>query len=68
MTDTKPTPTTTKATPKPTARKTANKYGWLGPAVVVGGLLTLAVAGSWGLLFPGLRRLRHLRQDCISVQ
>ena len=36
---------------------------WMGtvPSVVVGGVLTLVVAGSWGLLFPGLRRLRHLR-------
>ena len=36
---------------------------WFGavPSVVVGGLLTLAVAGAWPLLFPELRRLRHLR-------
>jgi MFS family permease len=36
---------------------------WLGtvPSVVVGGVLTLAVAGSWALLFPALRRLGHLR-------
>lgn len=35
---------------------------WLGtiPSVVVGGVLTLLVAGSWGLLFPPLRRLRQL--------
>ncbi len=36
---------------------------WLGtvPSVVIGGVLTLAVAGGWALLFPGLRKLRHLR-------
>ncbi len=36
---------------------------WFGavPSVVAGGVLTLAVAGAWALLFPGLRRLRHLR-------
>jgi MFS family permease len=36
---------------------------WLGtvPSVVVGGVLTLAVAGTWAVLFPGLRKLRHLR-------
>ena len=36
---------------------------WLGtvPSVVVGGVLTLAVAGTWAWLFPQLRRLRHLR-------
>jgi MFS family permease len=28
-----------------------------GPAVVVGGLATLAVAGLWGRLFPALRRI-----------
>jgi MFS family permease len=30
------------------------------PAVVVGGLGTIAVAGLWAWLFPGLRRARHL--------
>jgi MFS family permease len=36
---------------------------WFGtvPSVVVGGALTLAVAGTWAVLFPGLRKLRHLR-------
>jgi MFS family permease len=36
---------------------------WFGTvhSVVIGGVLTLAVAGSWAWLFPGLRRLRHLR-------
>ena len=36
---------------------------WMGtvPSVVVGGLLTLAVAGTWALLFPNLRRLQALR-------
>ncbi|MDE2251314.1 MAG: MFS transporter, partial [Gammaproteobacteria bacterium] len=36
---------------------------WLGtvPSVVVGGMLTLAVAGAWAWRFPALRRLRHLR-------
>jgi hypothetical protein len=36
---------------------------WLGtvPSVVIGGVLTLAVAGGWALLFPSLRKLRHLR-------
>ena len=39
---------------------TASWFGTV-PSVVAGGLLTLVVAGSWALLFPGLRRLRHLR-------
>ncbi len=36
---------------------------WLGAvrATLVGGLLTLAVVGSWLGLFPELRRLDHLR-------
>jgi len=36
---------------------------WFGivPSVVVGGVLTLAVACGWAWLFPGLRKLRHLR-------
>ena len=36
---------------------------WLGtvPSVVLGGVLTLAVAVAWAFLFPALRRLRHLR-------
>jgi MFS family permease len=36
---------------------------WFGPvpAVLLGGALTLAVVGSWMLLFPQLRRLDHLR-------
>ena len=35
---------------------------WFGavPAVVVGGALTLACALSWSLMFPALRRLKHL--------
>lgn len=38
---------------------------WLGlvPAVVVGGLGTLAVVGIWAWLFPALRRADHLRQN-----
>lgn len=39
---------------------TASAFGAV-PSVVVGGALTLVVAGSWALLFPALRRLRHLR-------
>ena len=31
------------------------------PAVVVGGIGTLLVAGLWAYLFPGIRRVRHLR-------
>jgi sugar phosphate permease len=31
------------------------------PAVVVGGIGTLAVAGLWAWLFPDIRRVRHLR-------
>jgi hypothetical protein len=36
---------------------------WLGtvPSVVLGGVLTLAVAAFWAFFFPALRRLRHLR-------
>jgi MFS family permease len=36
---------------------------WFGivPSVVIGGVLTLVVAGSWSLMFPALRRLGHLR-------
>jgi len=36
---------------------------WFGsvPSVVIGGVLTLAVALSWALIFPPLRRLKHLR-------
>ena len=30
------------------------------PAVVVGGLGTMAVAGLWSTWFPQLRRIRHL--------
>jgi hypothetical protein len=30
------------------------------PAVVVGGIGTIAVAGLWAWLFPELRRIRHL--------
>ncbi len=35
---------------------------WFGavPAVVVGGVLTLACALSWAVIFPTLRRLKHL--------
>jgi methionine sulfoxide reductase heme-binding subunit len=40
MTETK---VQTKTAAKPVARKSAGKYGWLGPAVVVGGLLPVAV-------------------------
>jgi len=29
--------------------------------VVIGGVLTLAVAVSWVFLFPPLRRLKHLQ-------
>ena len=39
---------------------TASWFGTV-PSVVAGGVLTLAVAGVWPLLFPQLRRLRHLR-------
>ncbi len=39
---------------------TASWFGTV-PSVVMGGVLTLAVAGAWARLFPGLRRLRHLR-------
>lgn len=38
---------------------TASWFGTV-PAVVIGGVLTLAVALCWPLLFPPLRRLRHL--------
>jgi MFS family permease len=31
------------------------------PAVVVGGIGTLIVAGLWAVLFPDIRRVRHLR-------
>ena len=43
---------------------------WFGTvrSVVLGGLLTLAVAASWAWMFPSLRQLRRLRSDCISVQ
>jgi MFS family permease len=36
---------------------------WFGivPAVVIGGIVTLAVVGTWMLVFPQLRRLQHLR-------
>lgn len=36
---------------------------WFGavPAVLLGGVLTLAVVGAWMTLFPQLRRLDHLR-------
>lgn len=36
---------------------------WFGavPAVLLGGALTLAVVGTWMLIFPQLRRLDHLR-------
>jgi MFS family permease len=36
---------------------------WLGavPAVLLGGVLTLAVVGTWMLIFPELRRLNKLR-------
>ena len=36
---------------------------WLGtvPAVVVGGVLTLVCALSWGYIFPPLRKLKHLQ-------
>ena len=36
---------------------------WFGTvrSVVLGGLVTLAVAASWAWMFPSLRRLRHLR-------
>jgi hypothetical protein len=30
------------------------------PAVVVGGIGAIAVAGLWACLFPALRRIRHL--------
>jgi hypothetical protein len=30
------------------------------PAVVIGGLGTIAVAGLWAVWFPQLRRIRHL--------
>lgn len=39
---------------------TASWFGTV-PSVVLGGLVTLAVAVSWVALFPALRRLRHLR-------
>ena len=39
---------------------TASWFGTV-PSVVAGGVLTLAVAGAWPLLFPQLRRLRYLR-------
>jgi hypothetical protein len=38
---------------------TASWFGTV-PAVVAGGVATLVVAGAWSLLFPPLRRLRHL--------
>lgn len=38
---------------------TASWFGTV-PAVVVGGVLTLACALSWGYIFPPLRRLKHL--------
>ena len=41
MTEIKQTPT--KTAPKPAVRRAASKLGWLGPAVVVGGLLPVAV-------------------------
>jgi MFS family permease len=36
---------------------------WFGTvrSVVVGGIVTLAVAASWAWMFPSLRKLRHLR-------
>jgi hypothetical protein len=46
---------------------TASWFGTV-PSVVMGGLATLVVALAWAGLFPALRRLRHLRADCISVQ
>jgi len=39
---------------------TASWFGTV-PAVVIGGVLTLAVAVSWVFLFPPLRRLKHLQ-------
>jgi MFS family permease len=39
---------------------TASWFGTV-PSVVIGGVLTLVVAGSWSLLFPAMRRLGHLR-------
>jgi MFS family permease len=38
---------------------TASWFGTV-PAVVIGGVLTLACALSWAFLFPPLRRLKHL--------
>jgi hypothetical protein len=36
---------------------------WFGPvpAVLLGGVMTLAVVGTWMLIFPQLRRLDRLR-------
>ena len=31
------------------------------PAVVFGGVGAIAVAGLWAVIFPDLRRIRHLR-------
>ena len=39
---------------------TASWFGTV-PAVVIGGVLTLACALSWAFLFPPLRRLQHLQ-------
>jgi hypothetical protein len=38
---------------------TASWFGTV-PSVVVGGVLSLAVALSWGWMFPSLRKLRRL--------
>jgi len=36
------------------------------PAVVIGGIGTLAVAGLWAVWFPDLRRIQHLGRSGVS--